>query len=73
MKILRTRLRLTARDWRRIYAALCYMREWNETGEIRSTPPTARDCYLVLRKIGMDGMAARDRGVAPARPKRATR
>lgn len=60
-------LRLTARDWRRIYAALCYMREWNEAADIMATPPTSRDCFLVLRKIGLDGMAAAARGVAPGK------
>jgi hypothetical protein len=41
------------------------MREWNESDEIQATPPTARDCWLILRKIGLDGMAAANRGVAP--------
>jgi hypothetical protein len=63
----RMRLRLTARDWRRIWDALAYMREWNETGQINATPPTARDCWLVMRKLGLDGIAASSRGVAPVR------
>ena len=70
VKRLRTRLRLTAEDWRRIYDAFCYLREWNETGDIKATPPTSRDCFLVLRKIGVDGMAAASRGVAPVKRKR---
>ena len=46
VKRLRT-LSRSVRDWRRIWNALAYMRERNETGEIKGTPPTARDCFLL--------------------------
>jgi len=54
MTRLRTRVRLTAKNWRAIYDALCVSADH-------------RECRAVLRKIGADGMAARDRGVAPVR------
>jgi hypothetical protein len=63
-------VRLSAADWRRIYEMAAYLREWNEDGPIKATPPTARDCFLVLRKIGANGMAAAARGVAAVQPRR---
>lgn len=54
---LRTRVRLTAKDWDVIYAAL---------GSHLRTGTVAR-VQTVIRKIGANGMAARARGVAPVR------
>lgn len=56
MKRLRTRVRLTARDWQRIYDALELV-----------PGPASYGALLTSRKIGAGGMAARNRGVAPVR------
>jgi hypothetical protein len=69
--LVRARVRLTARDWRRIYDALVWLIEWSGEDDIEATPPTLKDCQIVLRKIGAGGMAAAKRGVlAAARSRR---
>lgn len=62
MRLRRTRkpVKLAHTDWQRIYNALARV-EW----------PAAYGAGLTLRKIGVDGMAARDRGVAAVRRGRA--
>ena len=58
---LRTRVRLTAKDWKAIADALTIrIAAWPHA---TFTPPYRR----ALGKIGYDGTAARDRGVAPVR------
>lgn len=60
-------VRLSKADWRRIYDALAWLIEWSGETDIEQTPPTRRECQLVLRRIGAQGMAAANRGVAPVR------
>jgi len=59
MKKIRTRVILTAKDWQAIYNALGLCIELYPGGTFA---PSMR---RVVGKIGVDGMAARDRGVAP--------
>lgn len=66
----RKRVRLSATDWRRIYDALGWLIEWSGEGDIERTPPSLRECQIVLRKLGANGMAAASRGVAPAKARR---
>ena len=59
MKKLRTRVRLTKKDWRVIYDAL-----------VDDSSAFTERSGTVLRKIGVDGRAARERGVAPVTKRR---
>ena len=54
MKKIRTRVILTAKDWQAIYNALASLL-WHAPNR------------SVLRKIGVQGMSAATRGVAPVR------
>jgi len=66
MTRLRTRVRLTAKNWAVIYTAVAVLSV--RTSDSESLQRAAR---AVIRRIGFRGMAARDRGVAPVR-KRST-
>lgn len=66
----RTRVRLTKADWKAIYDGVAFAAD--ERGEVRLYESDMPRMRTVLRKIGVDGMAARDRGVAPV-PRRAGR
>lgn len=67
MKRLRTRVRLTAKDWYEVYAWLGDVLDQVAKSRGREQRWVAGRLRTILRKIGADGMAARDRGVAPAR------
>ncbi len=69
MKPARTRLRLTARDWRHIYAVFAWFIEWNAAGTIEAIPSTCSG-IAILRKIGFNGIAAATRGVAPVKERK---
>ena len=60
----RTRVRLTAKDWKAIYDALA------QCIDLWPGSTFAPSMRRVFGKIGVDGMAARDRGVAPVRKAR---
>ena len=60
----RLRVRLTAKDWKTIYHALGFA---GPREDISVTEEQAQAAVNTTRKIGVDGMAARDRGVAPVR------
>jgi len=64
MTRLRRRVRLSARDWKTIYHALEFA---GPREDLSVTEEQAEDSVSTTRKIGVDGMAARDRGVAPVR------
>ena len=55
----RRRVRLTKPDWKAIYDGVAFAQPTLD----KANPRMRR----VLSKIGVDGMAARDRGVAPVR------
>lgn len=58
----RRRVRLTKRDWARIYTALCVMSVRDFDSET-----LRRGMRTTMRRVGYQCMAARDRGVAPVR------
>ena len=62
MTRLRSRVRLTAKDWGAIYAALAFAFRADVTRLEATQVDAAR---IAFRKIGTAGMAAARRGVAP--------
>ena len=69
----RRRVRLTRGDWRAAYIALAFVAGTSAVVRASLSEAIRTAARRALRKIGVDGMAARDRGVAPvvtrARPK----
>jgi hypothetical protein len=62
MKRRRTRVRLTAKDWKAIWDALAFAQPTLD----KANPRMRR----ALSKIGVDGMACSSRGVTPVKVKR---
>lgn len=66
----RRRVRLTAKDWQQMYLGVSRLLELAEgcpIGALTAEYPSVSECRQILRKIGVHGLAAARRGVAPVR------